>query len=750
MAKKTKQSNLFLKTFAKICITGLLIIMALCVIYCVVIVASASMEEIDVDAYIMNYSGQIYYKNEKTGNFEELDRVYSKENRLWVPIMEMPDHVKEAAVAIEDERFYEHSGVDFKRTFGAMIYYIFDKDKGYGGSTITQQLVKNLTGQNDRSVPRKIKEIWNSFRLERKMSKDQILELYLNTIYLSQGCNGVGAAAHMYFDKKVADLTLAEAAAIVGITQYPTRYDPFLHPDNNKAKQELILDKMLELGYINEEEYNAAKAEELKFSKKNMNDGNNFNSYFVDQVITDVANDLVAQKGYDYESAMKLVHTGGIKIYSTIDPDIQMAMDRVYTDEANFGGKGAQSSMVIMDPYTGEVKGISGGVGTKKGDFVLNRATMSPRQPGSSIKPISVYAPAMEEGLITPMTVYEDKAVTYGNWSPVNYYSGFRGPMTVQYAVQISANTVPVQILEKLGVDKSYNFLTKKLGITTLVSARNDGGKVVSDKNLPALALGGLTDGINTYEMTAAYCAFVNDGIYITPHTYTKVVDNNGKVLLNKEIKKTVGMSKETAQMMCQVLHAVTKTGGTGIAAALPNVATAGKTGTTDDNKDRWFVGFTPYYVGAVWYGFDTPKDMGYLTSNPALAAWKKVMVDVHKSLPYKAFKGVTNQIDVEVCSVSGQLFTETCVDADGNPTRTIKTFSYNQAPSEKCDPANHTVPEEPEIKPEDKEPVENPETDSDNTENPTEQKPDKKPESETENDKENNKENDKKPSVEE
>lgn len=686
----SKEMKLFLRTFLKLLLTGAVILAGLVMIYIITIIISASMQDIDVDAYMMNYSGQIYYKDDETGNFEELDRVYSKENRMWVPILDMPEHLKNAAVAIEDERFYKHNGVDLKRTFGATLYYIIDRDRGYGGSTITQQLVKNLTGQDDRSIARKIKEIFNSFRLERKMSKDQILELYLNTIYLSQGCNGVGAAAHMYFNKEVGDLTIAESAAIVGITQYPTRYDPFLNPDKNKEKKELVLKKMYELKFITEEEYEKALKEKLNFIKANMNTGENFNSYFVDQVITDVVADLVKYKKYDEEAAMKLIHTGGVKIYSTINPKIQRIVDNVYTNKENFGTRGEQSAITIIDPYTGEVKALSGGIGKKPGDFVLNRATMSPRQPGSSIKPIAVYAPAMEEGLITPMSVVKDEAITIAGWSPVNYYAGFKGDMTVLQAVKLSTNIVAVKVLQELGVNKSFRFLSEKLGVSTLVGSRTENGKVVSDKNLPALALGGLTDGITTFEMAAAYSAFVNDGLYVEPHTYTKVLDSNGKVLLEKDVKTIAAMSKKTAQMMCQTLRAVTQSGGTGVAAALPNVATAGKTGTTDDNKDRWFVGFTPYYVGAVWYGYDEPKNMSYLTNNPALNAWKKVMVEVHKGLPYKSFKGVSSNVDVEVCSVSGLLYTSTCVDENGEPTKELKTFAYSEAPFEKCDPSNH------------------------------------------------------------
>lgn len=690
MAKEKKENNRFKNTFLKIMITGLAAICGLVLVYVVAVIISASTQEIDVDGYISNYSGQIYYFNEEKGNYEELDRIYAKEKKIWVPILEMPEHLIEATIAIEDERFKEHNGVDWKRTIGATLTYMFNKDTGYGGSTITQQLIKNLTGQDDRSVPRKIKEIWNSMRLERKLSKDQIMELYLNTIYLSQGCNGVGAAAKIYFDKEASELSVAESAAIIGITQYPTRYDPFLNPEKNKEKQELVLKKMKELGYLNEEEYTDAVNEELKFDKGNAAGNADYNTYFVDQVITDVAKDLEKEKKYDYETALKMIHSGGLKIYATIDPKIQKAMDEVYEDKNNFGTKGEQSSMVIVDPYTGEVKAMAGGVGKKPGDFVLNRATMSPRQPGSSIKPISVYGPAVEAGIINPMTVIADEKITIAGWSPVNYYSGFKGNMSVLQAVKLSTNTVAVKVLQELGVEKSYKFLSEKLGITTLVSKEVKNGKVVSDKNLPALALGGLTNGITTYEMAAAYGAFVNGGVYMQPHTYTKVMDSNGHTILENKSKGIVAMKKETAQIMCQMLSAVTSAGGTGVAAALPNVATAGKTGTTDDNKDRWFVGFTPYYVGAVWYGYDTPKNMSYLTSNPALKAWKMVMSKVHSSLPYKAFPGVTATVDVSVCGVSGKLYTPNCLDADGNSTEEIKSFKYHEVPTEQCDESYH------------------------------------------------------------
>lgn len=683
--EKKNTSNLILRTL----LTVFLFVAALGVLFVGTMIISASFEEIDVDNYVMNLTSEVYYTDSVTGNPISIDKIYSNENRIWVSFLEMPQHLKDAAVAIEDERFYKHHGIDFKRTLGATFYYFIDRDRGYGGSTITQQVVKNITGNTDRSVERKIKEMWNSFRLERKMSKDQILELYLNTIYLSQGCNGVGAAAHMYFDKEASELTLAEAAAIVGITQYPTRYDPFLNPENNKEKQETILAKMLELGYIDKKEHDDAVAEKLSFVKSNMRTGTNFNSYFTDQVIMDVAKELAEKKSYDYDAAFKLLHTGGFKIYSTIDPEIQKAVDRVYQNSDNFKD-GGQSAIVIIDPETGEVKAMSGGGGKKEGDFVLNRATMTLRQPGSSIKPLAVYAPALEYGIITPSTIYEDKKVTYGSWSPKNFYSGFRGNMTVTTAVKLSVNTVAVQILDELGVDKSFNFLKNKLGISSLVDSKTVNGTVLTDKTLGALALGGLTDGVSVYEMAGAYSAIANDGVYIRPHTFTRVVDKNGKVVLEADTTKTTAMSKDTALQMKQLMLGVTASGGTGVEAAISGVPVAGKTGTTDDNYDKWFAGITPYYVGVTWYGFDIPKDMGYYSYNPAINLWKKVMTDVHSGLPSKSFAGVKTTVNVEICNVSGKVATDICVDAEGKPTTTHKSFYYTSVPSQSCSIEEH------------------------------------------------------------
>ena len=356
-----------------------------------------------------------------------------------------------------------------------------------------------------------------------------------------------------------------------------------------------------------------------------------------------------------------MLYSGGLKIYSTVDPEIQEIVDDVFSNPDNLAsgplGK-PQASMTVIDPYTGEVKALVGGFGEKTGTLTLNRATQAfLRQPGSSIKPIAVYGPAIEYGTITPTDIYEDKQITIGTWSPKNYYSGFKGKVGVKYAVQQSINTVPVQILQELGVNKSYDFMTKKLGVTSLVD---------SDRNLAALALGGLTKGISNLQITAAYCAFVNDGVYNTPLTYTKVEDAEGNILIEKKSKSNVAMKSATARTMNGLLKSVCDS-GTGTPARFSGKYTiAGKTGTTDDDKDRWFVGYTPYYCAAVWVGYDKNQTVSYFTSNPTIPLWRKVMEQVHnkKKLPSKSFNYIEIP-DVVIEEYDFEIFEDKiCVDS--------------------------------------------------------------------------------------
>ncbi|MGE4284367.1 MAG: transglycosylase domain-containing protein, partial [Clostridia bacterium] len=636
-------------------------------------------------------------------------------NRVWVSINDIPENIKNAFIAIEDERFKEHFGVDIKRTIGATFNYIFKGSSSYGGSTITQQLIKGLSGDDDVSPKRKVQEMWRAYNLEKRYSKDQILELYLNTIYLSQGTNGVQAAANTYFGKDVGQLTLAESASIAGITQFPTKYDPFQNPENNKQKQELVLKKMQELGYINQEEHDNAVNETLNFKRGAQQEQTSKQSYFVDQVISDVLNDLQKEKGLSKAIASKMLYTGGLKIYATIDPNVQNAMDKVFKDSEiipqfapirKYDEKTKkyinvdiqpEASMLVMDPFTGQVKGIVGGRGEKTAKRTLNRATQTVRQPGSSIKPIGVYAPALEYGIVTPATIFDDVPTTFNpgtmiEWTPKNYYTNpsYWGLSTVRRGIEQSMNIVAAQVLEKVGIDNSFKFLTQNLGITSLVDKQKRAdGKVYTDKLLNSLSLGGLTDGISVLEMTAAYAPFANKGIYTTPYTYTKVLDHEGKVILEKKKTSNIAMSEQTAYLMTKMLEGVLIDGTARYAKMSNGMPATGKTGTTSDDKDRWFAGYTPYYVGATWFGYDDPALIKVPASlggkNPATVLWHAVMNEINKDLKVKEFLQPSGIVQAQVCIDSGQKPTELCYrDPRGSRVRT-EYFKKGTEPKEEC-----------------------------------------------------------------
>lgn len=624
---------------------------------------SAEMEEMNVKSLALNYSSFMYY-NDKDGNSHEIQQLYSDDNRIWVD--EIPKMMKDAIVSIEDERFYSHYGVDVKRTTGAVIKWGLSKvgigSPSYGGSTITQQVIKNITKEDEKTATRKIKEMMRAVALERELTKDQILTMYANIVYFSQKCHGVEAASNVYFNKSVDELTLAETASIAGITQTPARYDPFVHPDNNVEKRNRVLTKMFELGKITEDEYEKAIESELVTSTEHKNNRSNVSSYFVDQVINDVIQALQIEKGYSATFAEQQVFSGGLKIFTTMDKDIQDTMEKVFTNTASFPKTSpeAQAAMMIIDPHNGEIKGMVGGVGKKTERRGLNRAVHIKRQPGSSFKPLAVYSPAIEGEKITAASVIKDEKITIAKWEPKNSYTGFKGDMLVGEAVEISANIPAVKVLDMYGVDNSYNFVKEKFRISTL---KNE------DKNLSSLGLGGLTDGVTVKEMAAAYGVFATGGKYVKPYTFTKVVDNSGKVLLENKPEQADAIEPETAFIMSKFLYEVVNGGnGTARNAKLSKIPTYGKTGTTNNDHDKWFIGYTPYYVGAVWYGFDTPKSIkeAGVSYSPSVRVWKSVMEEVHKGLVVKDLEKPENVIKANICSVTGKLASSTCKEVDG------------------------------------------------------------------------------------
>lgn len=609
----------------------------------------------------LNLSSTVYYIDED-GDPKKFEQFEAAENRIWVSIDKIPQNLQDAFVAIEDQRFYKHHGVDLKRTAGAVLNYVLKGDSSYGGSTITQQLVKNITNDKERTKTRKIREMIRSLILESKISKEQILEMYMNTIYLSQGANGVESAANVYFSKDVSQLSLAESACIAGITQYPSLYDPLVNPENNQKKRNTVLAKMLELEYITQDEYDEAVNEELKF-KTGEEKEKRIQSYFLDNLFEVLLDDLM-EKGYSEQFATNMIYNGGLKIYSTVDPDVQSAMEEVFESSSTFpklsGSVQPQSAMVVSDPATGQVKGIVGGRGQKEGNRVLNRATQTSRQPGSSIKPIGVYAPAIDLGIINLSTTVEDSPLEIGDWKPKNYDGSYHGWVTVRRAVAKSYNIPAVRVLEEVTVEKSFRYLKDKLHMSTLVSSETKDGKTYTDKNLSSLALGGLTNGVTVMDMNAAYSTFANGGMYIEPTVYTKVYDADGRILLEKEPEKSRAFSEETAYLTNLLLKEVV-TGGTGSGAQISNIDTCGKTGTTDDDKDRWFIGYTPYYVGSVWFGYDIQKTISYGGTNPALTAWKNVMTKIHKSLDAKHFTQPDGVERMTVCSKTGKKPSSSC-----------------------------------------------------------------------------------------
>lgn len=616
---------------------------------------------IDLSDYTITNISTVFY--DKDG--KEVDTAHSGENRTLAYLSEVPLYLQDAFISIEDERFEEHNGIDIKRTLGAIFTWVKNGGKGsYGGSTITQQLVKNMTqdkaSRGIEGVYRKMREWWRAYMLERELTKPQILELYMNTIYFGNSTYGVKEASNLYFSKEPNELTLAECALLAGITNRPAYYDPFTNLDNAKSRQKVILNKMRELEKITESEYQLAVNEEI-IIKKGSGKTASVHSYFVDAVIEDIIFDLESQKNMTRAAASNLIYGGGLKIYTTMDSDIQAAMDKVYVEDekntfAAFSNLSEQpeSAMLIMDYKTGHVVGIVGGRGEKNDMRGLNRATQTKRQPGSTIKPLAIYGPAIEDGLITASTILSDTPVTIevpGSppWSPKNWYGKFYGNVTVRYAIEQSMNIPAVRVLQMIGLDRAYNSL-KSQGVTTLTK---------NDLNYAPLSLGGLSSGVTVREWTAAYGMIANSGKYIKPITYTKVEDSNGTIILQNKRKETRVFSSGTAYVLTDIMKGVV-TQGTARSARLANSVAAGKTGSTSDTKDKWFVGYTPYYVGAVWVGHDTPKEMTVGGEMPK-QIWKKVMDIIHKNLPSTDFPVPSDAEQIGICKSSGARATESC-----------------------------------------------------------------------------------------
>lgn len=678
-------------------------------------------------------------------NGKEIEKfVSSGSNRVYKTLDEIPLHLRQAFVAIEDERFYQHSGVDLKGIVRAGIVGLTSGHFSEGASTITQQLIKNTVFPDfvneegfSEKLERKIQEQYLALEIEKQMDKDLILENYMNTINLGQNTLGVQAASKRYFNKDVSELTLSECATIAGITQNPSTFNPVTNPEKNKQRRKKVLTKMLEQECISQAEYDEAMADDVYARIQNVNTqlaSSDVDSYFIDalaeQVIEDLQRTDPGYPGYSETQAINALYSGGLTISATQDAEIQKIADEEMNDNSNYpssvytgveyaltvtrkngtqenyssghlkkfgkekyndkqgllftseekakarieafkasiaqeGDKydekiifspQPQASAVIMDQYTGEVKALVGGRGKKQSNRSLNRATGSLRQPGSAFKIVAVYAPALDSAGQSLGTVTKDEPFERNGKSYKNAYKGFKGNVTMRTAIQDSINISALKTFEEITPQLGFEY-SEKLGISTLVKSKKINGKVYSDLQLPT-ALGGITDGVSNLEMTGAYAAIANGGVYNTPIFYTKILDHEGNVLIDNTSKSRTALRESTAYLLTSAMEDVVKQ-GTGKEAALSNMPVAGKTGTTTSRVDIWFCGYTPYYTCSVWVGFDDNKELPNGNYNQKL--WKGIMSRIHKNLEYKDFKIPDTVAKKKVCSISGKVASSSC-----------------------------------------------------------------------------------------
>ena len=698
--------------------------------------------EVYLDEFETKVSTELYNQDPDTGEWVMYQTLYlNSENRIWTDLEDIPKYLQKAAIAIEDKRFEKHHGVDWKGTTRAIVYTLFGKNV-QGGSTITQQLVKNVTGDNEVTVKRKITEIYRALELEKRYEKDEILEAYLNEVFFGQSCYGVVTASRMYFNKDVSDLTLAECASLMGITNNPSMYDPTLSSwtrENNRERQLTILGAMLEQEKISQEEYDEAKAEDIVFSNGFTISGKYVGSddtvtdqepeepttddtespadeeeptikgrysWFTEAMIGDVADALVEKYGITdkvrdngttytaYEQAWDMVHGKGYKIYTTQNPKYQKIAEDVCYDLSNIPYTSSytnsageqvedqlQIALTIVDPTNGYVVAMIGGAGEKQADRVWNWA-VNARQCGSAIKPLSTYAPALDDGTINGASVIDDYPMLLnGDVWPRNDNWRYQGLMPLHLALRQSLNTCAVRTNLAYGVDRSYEFLVNKLGFENLT--------YTDSQQVGNMALGGFEKGVTTEEMAAGFATFVNEGVYTAPRTFIRVEDANGNVILENEAQSTVAMKNTTAALMNSLLQEASLQ-GTGYQAQFPGMHIAGKTGSTNSNKDRYFAGYTPYYSCAVWAGYEHNQRI-VASGNPCAVIFQKVMKAIHEDLPDKDFFSCAGLTSVAVCADSGMLASENCaLDVRGSRVYTALVAADN-APTSVC--TMHTAP---------------------------------------------------------
>lgn len=672
--KRAKKGSIITaKSIGKIVLKGILTFLTIFIITGVIVSVSLvsfiySMKDesmnYDLHKLQLNYTSFIYVNgpNDDSSNPVKYQSLYSTENRVWVDYDKIPAPMKDAIVSIEDKRYWEHSGVDWIRTFGA-VTQLFVKGGSYGGSTITQQLIKNVTGDKDVSLTRKVTEIFRALNLEKKYSKEEILATYLNVVPFGSGCNGVQAAANLYFNKNIQDCDIAECAAIAGITQNPTKYSPLVHPDWNKERQQTVLIEMHNQGKITDAEYKTAmnESEHMKFvgkqSENVVNDVPIWN-WYVDTLFEDVKNGLMQAYNCSSDKAVDMIYHDGLKIYASMDTSLQTIAENTFLSEKSFGSsKKLQAGYLAMD-YSGRVLATVGSRGEKKSNRLFSLATDSKRQPGSTIKPLAVYGPAVDSGKYNFSSLVNDNPLPnwFGdgsegpkNWGPGNTSGKYWGMVPLEFALERSLNAAAAQTGTAITPNTSFTFLKDKLNFTSLLPA---------DNNRAPMAIGGLSEGVTVREMTAGYQMFANGGKYYQPYTFYHVDDHDGNVILDnrKEIPKQA-ISSTTSSVMHHLLNnVITGPNGTGRGAAISGWEVFGKTGTTNDNKDSWFVGGTPYAVAGIWTGYATPTSLTTTEQGYSKSVWKTIMTAYLKNKAKLAFQYDPNVISALYCQDTGLL----------------------------------------------------------------------------------------------
>ena len=742
---------------------GGVVTVALVLIVCCIVVAGAAADYLEQDIipnasmyeddFDLDQTSFIYYVDQN-GDIQEYEKINTTSDRQWATLDEIPDSLIHAAIAIEDQRFYEHQGVDWITTVKACANMFFGGSDTFGGSTITQQLVKNLTGDNSVTVQRKVEEIFRAQKYERVNSKDTIMEMYLNTVYFGKWKYGVKSAAMYYFGKDLSELTVAESASLIAITNNPSLYNPYNRPENNRKRQENVLWAMEQQGWITEEEYREALAQEMVFTKGDENkqiftcgnaecgfkgEAKDFDrdrtdedasltpgeniyycpqclhknefvikavnecySWYTEMVMDDVAHDLCIANGEEWNASTKkayleLIKLSGYHIYACIDVEAQKIMDSVYTDLSQVPKtKSAQqllSAAVLIDNRTGDIVAVAGSVGEKTSYDATNHATEDdPKQTGSAMKPVAVYGPAFESGLVSPVTCLPDLPLTYeGGRFPNNVNRKYNVGNSVYDGIVDSNNTISVHTLKKIGLEYAFNFASEKFRIDGLIrEQQTESGRAISDIGYAPLGLGALTFGVSVEDMANAYATFPNGGVYREARTYTKVYDSDGNLILDNTQESEKILSDKANKYINYCLRGVVKNNS---AVNLGATAAAGKTGTTTNSRDRWFCGYTDYYTMAVWSGYKQPEEIKVTSgtgSNPSCTMWTKVMKKLHEGKEWREVSSTSGMKAYTICIDSGGIATDACsADPRNNRVQTVYAFSEDK-PTKSC--SLHTV----------------------------------------------------------